>query len=145
TAPAVEPYEELLAAALLGHRYRERIIVASFLDIATDAFARSAPDIATSAGTLAVAAFWRAVHQDEPVPDLGHAALQVPARQGDVVVVEERFVAAAHRAGMAVHVWTVNDEEEMERLLDLEVDGIISDLPTPLVARVAARGLAYVA
>ena len=44
---------------------------------------------------------------------------------------------------MAVHVWTINDEPEMARLLDLGVDGIISDLPTPLVSLVAARDLAY--
>jgi len=145
TAPAVEPYEELLAAALAAHRYPERVIVASFLDVATTAFAAVAPDIATSAGTLAVAAFWRALHQGGELPALDHVALQVPARQGDLVVVDDRFVAAAHDAGLAVHVWTVNDEHDMEDLLDLGVDGLISDLPTPLVTRVAARGLAYVA
>ena len=46
---------------------------------------------------------------------------------------------------MALHVWTINDEPEMARLLDLGVDGIISDLPTPLVSLVEGRGLAYVA
>jgi glycerophosphoryl diester phosphodiesterase len=59
-------------------------------------------------------------------------AFQVPERQGDLVVVDDRFVEAAHRAGMAVHVWTVNDAESMERLLGIGVDGIISDLPTTL-------------
>ena len=65
-------------------------------------------------------------------------AFQVPERQGDLIVVDERFVDAAHRAGKAVHVWTVNDAESMERLLDLDVDGIISDLPTDPVR--GARG-----
>jgi glycerophosphoryl diester phosphodiesterase len=143
TAPAVEPYEQLLAEELAAHGCTDRVIVASFLDTATDAFARLAPDIATSAGTFAVASFWRAVHQGETPPDLPHVAMQVPAVRGDLVVVDDVFVRAAHEAGMAVHVWTVNDEHEMARLLELGVDGIISDLPTPLVDLVSERGLAY--
>ncbi len=143
TAPAVEPYEDLLARELAGRRHTDRIIVASFLDVATDAFARYSPDIATSAGTLATAMFWRAVHEGETPPVSSHVALQVPATQGDLVVVDALLVSAAHEHGMAVHVWTINDEPEMARLLDLGVDGLISDLPTPLVALVTARGLAY--
>ncbi|MDR3649543.1 MAG: glycerophosphodiester phosphodiesterase family protein [Acidimicrobiales bacterium] len=145
TAPAVEPYEELLARELAGRQGTGRVIVASFLDVATDSFAKFAPDIATSAGTLATAMFWRAVHQAEEPPAMAHAALQVPAVQGDLVVVDELLVTAAHECGMALHVWTINDELEMARLLELGVDGIISDLPTPLVAMVKGRGLAYVA
>jgi glycerophosphoryl diester phosphodiesterase len=143
TAPAVEPYEGLLARALAGRADTGRVIVASFADTATDSFAASAPDVATSAGTLATAMFWRAVHQGEEPPATAHVALQVPAVRGDLVVVDELLVTAAHERGLAVHVWTINDELEMARLLDLGVDGIISDLPTPLVSLVAARGAAY--
>jgi len=143
TAPAVKPYEELLAAEIGRRANRDRFIVASFLDVATEAFARVAPDVAVSAGTLAVATFWRAMHQGEAPPPSAHVALQVPATQGDIVVVDGRFVEVAHDNGLAVHVWTVNEEDAMERLLDLGVDGIISDVPTPLVARVSARGLTY--
>jgi glycerophosphoryl diester phosphodiesterase len=143
TAPSVEPYEDLLARELSGRRGTDRVIVASFLDIATDSFAKYAPDIAISAGTLATAMFWRAVHEGEAPPPSAHVALQVPATQGELVVVDELLVNAAHERGMAVHVWTINDEAEMARLLDLGVDGLISDLPTPLVALVATRGLAY--
>ena len=67
----------------------------------------------------------------------------MPERQGDLVVVDEAFVAAAHAAGMAVHVWTVNDAESMGRLVDLGVDGIISDLPTTLTGVLADRGVAW--
>ena len=77
--------------------------------------------------------------------DIHAVAFQVPERQGDLVVVDERFVAAAHRCGKAVHVWTVNDTETMERLLDLDVDGIISDVPTTLCGVLAGRGVAWVA
>jgi glycerophosphoryl diester phosphodiesterase len=77
------------------------------------------------------------------MPEMAAVAFLVPERFGDQVVVDERFVAAAHTAGKAVHVWTVNDTASMERLLDLGVDGIISDLPTTLCGVLAARGVAW--
>jgi glycerophosphoryl diester phosphodiesterase len=143
TGPAVEPYEERLAATLSEHDHLDRVIVASFLDIATDAFARWAPTIATSAGTLAVAGFWRSLTQEQEIGDMRHVALQVPAFYGEQVLVDERFVEAAHGHGLAVHVWTINDDEEMLRLLDLGVDGIISDLPTLLVGLLRDRGATW--
>lgn len=143
TAPAVEAYEERLAATLAGHEHLDRVIVASFLDIASAAFARWAPGVATSAGTLAVAGFWRALHQGGEPPAMDHVALQVPAVYGDQVLVDERFVEAAHGRGLAVHVWTINDEEEMGRLVDLGVDGIISDVPTTLMGLLRERDAAW--
>ena len=44
-------------------------------------------------------------------------------------LVDRRFVATAHRAGIHVHVWTIDDETTMARLLDLGVDGIMTDRP----------------
>ena len=58
-------------------------------------------------------------------------------------MVDDRFVAAAHAAGKAVHVWTVDDTESMERLIELGVDGIISDLPTNLCRVLGERGVAW--
>ncbi|MGC5628391.1 glycerophosphodiester phosphodiesterase family protein [Georgenia sp. Z1344] len=76
-----------------------------------------------------------------PGPDAGVVAVQVPERyRGVVPVVTRRFVAAAHRRGLQVHVWTVNEKVDMERLLDLGVDGIITDRPTLLVEVLSARG-----
>jgi glycerophosphoryl diester phosphodiesterase len=140
TAPAVDPYEERLAQALLQRTGTDRIIVASFLDLATEAFSRHAPDIATSAGTITTAGFWRAVHEGDEPPPMRHVALQVPARQGDLVVVDDAFVAAAHAMDVAVHVWTINDEAEMASLVDLGVDGVITDLPSTLLGVLAAKG-----
>ena len=143
TAPVVAPYEESLARLLAEFGRTDDVIVASFLDPATDAFRRFAPSVPTSAGTIATAEAWRAVQAGEDLPDIPAVAYQVPERQGDLVVVDERFVQAAHRAGKAVHVWTVNDDESMERLLGLGVDGIISDVPTTLCGVLASRGVAW--
>jgi glycerophosphoryl diester phosphodiesterase len=143
TAPVVAPYEEALARLLAEFGRTDDVIVASFLDPATDAFRAHAPAVPTSAGTLATAEAWRAVQAGEPMPDIPALAFQVPERQGDLVVVDERFVESAHRAGKAVHVWTVNDIESMERLLALGVDGIISDLPTTLCGVLASAGVAW--
>jgi len=140
TAPVVAPYEESLARLLAEFGRTDDVIVASFLDPATDAFRAVAPAVPTSAGTMATAEAWRAAQAGEVLPDIPAVAFQVPERQGDLVVVDERFVAAAHRAGKAVHVWTVNDAESMERLLDLGVDGIISDVPTTLRGVLGKRG-----
>ena len=143
TAPVVAPYEEALARLLAEFGRSDDVIVASFLDPATDAFRRFAPSVPTSAGTMATAEAWRAVQAGEGVPEMPAVAYQVPERQGDLVVVDERFVAAAHEAGKAVHVWTVNDTESMERLLGLDVDGIISDLPTTLCGVLSSQGVAW--
>jgi glycerophosphoryl diester phosphodiesterase len=143
TAPAVEPYEEPLARLLAEHDRRDDVIVASFLDLATQRLAAVAPEVAVSAGTLATAQFWRAVQEGAALPDLGAVAFQVPERYGETVVVDDRFVEAAHRAGMAVHVWTVNDGASMERLVDRGVDGIVSDVPTTLTRVLSARGAGW--
>lgn len=65
---------------------------------------------------------------------------QVPANQGRLALVTPRFVAAAHRRGIQVHVWTIDDPFEMERLLDLGVDGLMTDRPQVLKDVLVARG-----
>ena len=60
------------------------------------------------------------------MPRLNASRVQVPMRAG-VLRLDRRFVDAAHRAGLAVDVWTVNSEREIHDALDLGVDGIMSD------------------
>ena len=66
--------------------------------------------------------------------------VQVPIRYGRVLVVDSRFVACAHRRGLPVHVWTVNDPVQMETLLELGVDGIMTDRPAVLKEVLQRRG-----
>lgn len=142
TAPDVVAYEAELARVLGEHRRGDDVIVASFLDAATDAFSRYAPGIAISAGTVATTEFFRRVQAGQPPQDdiRRYAALQVPARFGPLVVVDERFVEAAHSSGLAVHVWTIDDPSEMEYLVGAGVDGIISDKPSVLAGVLGRLG-----
>ena len=57
-------------------------------------------------------------------------AVQVPESYHNVPVVTRRFVASAHTAGLEVHVWTVDDPEQMRQLAELNVDAIMTDVPT---------------
>jgi glycerophosphoryl diester phosphodiesterase len=66
-------------------------------------------------------------------------ALQIPPAHGGIELVTAASVAAAHRAGLEVHVWTINDATEIDRLLDLGVDGVMSDLPGLVAAAVGRR------
>jgi glycerophosphoryl diester phosphodiesterase len=70
-------------------------------------------------------------------------ALQVPPSFQGIAVITSETVARAHALGLEVHAWTINDALEVERLLDLGVDGVMTDLPAmakPVFARHAARG-----
>ncbi|HUR17378.1 MAG TPA: glycerophosphodiester phosphodiesterase [Acidimicrobiales bacterium] len=138
TAPDVEPYEELVARVLSDFGRTDDVIVASFLDHATAAFSAAAPRISTAAGTGDTAAFFLAVRGGSPPPATRHHALQVPAELYGQTVVDEEFVAAAHGHDLAVHVWTIDEEDEMRRLIALGVDAIMTDRPTAMAAVLAA-------
>ena len=68
-------------------------------------------------------------------------AAQVPVSQGRITVVNAPFVARAHALGIKVHVWTIDDPAEMHRLLDLGVDGIMTDRPLVLRSVFEERGV----
>ena len=143
TAPAVTPYEELLADTLRRHGRADDVIVASFIDDATDRFSAYAPEIPVSLGTNGTAEFYRSVRAGERPPVGRHVALQVPHRFGDVTLVDAEFVEVAHDVGLAVHVWTIDDPDEMRVLLDAGVDGIISDVPSVLARVLDERGAGW--
>ena len=68
---------------------------------------------------------------------------QVPHRMKGVTIVDERFVAKAHALDLQVHVWTIDDADEMHELLDLGVDGIMTDRPSVLRQVLTDRGCWY--
>ncbi len=143
TAPAVAPYEVPLADLLREFGRCDDVIVASFHDTALVAFEAAAPEIHTSYPSAATVNFWQAVQDGVAPAPARHVALQVPTMFEDIVVVDERFVAAAHDHSVAVHVWTVDEPEEMERLIDLGVDGIMTDRPSVLDGVLREKGAGW--
>lgn len=143
TAPDTTPYERTLAALLAEHDRTDDVIVVSFLDHAVELFNAFAPDISTATATGETALFWASTQEVLPgAPNSRYHALQVPMVFEGVTVVTEDFVADAHANDLAVHVWTINTRAEMEFLLDIGVDGIMTDRPTLLEQVLAERGLA---
>jgi glycerophosphoryl diester phosphodiesterase len=142
SGPDVEAYEELLARELVDLEATSRVIVASFLDDALARFRAVAPHVATSAATQETATFYYSMLEGSALSPPA-SALQVPMTFGEIRVVDERFVTVAHEAGLAVHVWTLNDEAEINEALDLGVDGVISDRPSVTSALLASRKVAW--
>jgi glycerophosphoryl diester phosphodiesterase len=70
----------------------------------------------------------------------GRVAAQVPVRHGRLPVLDRRFVRYAHRLGLQVHAWTIDDATQMHELLDLGVDGIMTDHVDVLRDVYASRG-----
>ncbi len=102
------------------------------------ALERRAPVIAQGACAADVLDFVRSA-QDGSAPRAGPAALQIPAEFGGSPLVTRKLIERAHAHGVQVHVWTINEPAEMTRLLDLGVDGIVTDHPARLVRLIEAR------
>jgi glycerophosphoryl diester phosphodiesterase len=121
----------------------DRVLLASFSDRRlAQVSALAGPSIATSLGSRSVARLRVASLVGAPVRlPATAAAVQVPPRLGRITVVDRRFLALSHRLGLQVHVWTIDDPAEMNRLLDLGVDGIMTDRLTVLRDVYRSRGL----
>ncbi|HWH28454.1 MAG TPA: glycerophosphodiester phosphodiesterase [Mycobacteriales bacterium] len=140
TAPSTAPYEQALADLLAEFERTDDTIVVSFLDHAVEAFKVHAPEVHTATATGETAVFWTSAQGPLPgAPNPRYQALQVPIELNGIAVVTPEFVQRAHANGLAVHVWTINDREQMEWLLDIGVDGIMTDRPTLLEEVLAAR------
>ncbi len=100
------------------------------------------PRLATSCGPtdvvrLRVASLSRLLR---PVAGRTPACAQIPMRRNGFPVLSRDVIRTAHRLGMQVHVWTVNEPEVMERLIDAGVDGIVTDNTTALRDLLIRRG-----
>ncbi|MBN9733758.1 MULTISPECIES: glycerophosphodiester phosphodiesterase family protein [unclassified Pseudonocardia] len=121
----------------------DRVCLGSFDDRRlARARSQAGPRLCTSMGQRAVTGL-RARAWGVPgllLPGIGGEFAQVPTHFGPIPVASDRrFVAAAHRSGHEVHVWTVDEPAEMHRLLDLGVDGLLSDRPDLLLQVLGER------
>lgn len=133
TAPDTQPYEQELAELLAEFDRADDTIVVSFLDHAVEVFKVHSSAVSTATGTGKAGLFWASSQGPAPgAPNPRYHALQVPIEFNGVTVVTEDFVADAHANDLAVHVWTINDRETMEWLIEIGVDGIMTDRPTLL-------------
>ena len=133
-----------LAALIEKHQAHERVLVTSFSDRRRlDCLRRLSRPAATSAGSAGTAALLL-------LSPLGLASLtarlfrfrcvQVPVNFRGIPVVRPAFLRRCRRAGIQVHVWTVNTRQLMDGLLDMGVDGLVSDRADLLSEVLAARG-----
>ena len=113
----------------------DRVLVASFHEETIAEFREECPEVATSTGTnetvmlYALSRLFLEATYGAPAD-----AAQVPEYRSGLHVLAPRFVDAAHNRNLEVHAWTINDEADMERMIALGVDGIITDYPDRLLA-----------
>jgi glycerophosphoryl diester phosphodiesterase len=125
---------EPLCRMIRAHGKEQTVLVASFQDEAMAEFRAACAAVATSAAPDEIKRFvaldkaWLA---GAVSPD--YLAFQVPITYHGITVVTPAFVAGARQRGVQVHVWTINEPEVMQRLLDMDVDGILTDRPDILM------------
>ena len=134
---AVEPLVRVLQRADAV----ERVCVCSFSDRRTRQVRERLGDgLCVGAGPRGVARLLAAGARMPVGDSLDFHAAQVPLRSAGVPIVRPRVLAAAHRHGVAVHVWTIDEPAEMHRLFDMGVDGIMTDRPAVLRRVMLERG-----
>ena len=128
------PIEDLVIAAVRSCGREEQVILASEHDAVLARVRTLAPEIATNFGYLEVLDFIQrvATNQLRDYQPLGQA-FQIPPEFQGIPLVTAQTVAAAHALNCEMHVWTIDDPLEMGRLLDLGVDGIMSNFPARLL------------
>ncbi|MDQ2746609.1 MAG: glycerophosphodiester phosphodiesterase [Acidobacteriota bacterium] len=131
---AIPSITNSLCQMIRQHKMTEKTIVGSFRQTAIDEFRRACPEVATAATPTEVSEFLAmyktgiAASYSPPMQ-----ALQIPFNAGFISIVSKEFVEAAHRQNLQVHVWTINDADQMRTLIQMNVDGIMTDYPDRLL------------
>ncbi len=136
----IEPKQETpsiikpLCSLIREHQMTEKVIVGSFNQDVIDEFRRECPEVATSASPIGsygvFGAFQNRLERILQPADAGSANSR---KAWQLSVITKEFVENAHRKKLKVHVWTINESADMQRLIDLGVDGIMTDYPDRLL------------
>jgi len=131
---------ELVLKVIDAAKMRRRVLLASEHQSCLDEVRSTAPGIATSFSYLEIAALMQATAARDPSYHPAGGALQIPPEHYSWKLATPESLAMAHRCGVEVHIWTLNDEPAMREMLELGVDGIISDFPQLALKVAASRG-----
>jgi glycerophosphoryl diester phosphodiesterase len=133
----VQPFCDLLRE----YEMTNQVLVASFHEVTINEFRETCPEVPTSGVESEITVFFalNAIGLDGAyIP--GAFAFQVPEYSGDLHVVTADFVSGASDHNIEVHPWTINTREDMERLLETGVQGMITDYPDVLLELLGRSG-----
>lgn len=130
--PKVDSAVEPLIRLLRNMDVLDRVCIGSFSSARIKAFRDAFGDrVCTSMGPAETVRL-RAAAYGLPVGRLQANCAQIPVKRHGLTLVDPRMIRAANRLGIQVHVWTINEKEEMENLIDLGVHGLMTDQTTLL-------------
>ena len=130
-----------LIASIRAHGAIDRVCVGSFVDRRVKMCRQElGPALCTSMGKFEVASLWLAARGLSDTERIIAPCAQVPPRKG-IDVVDTALVEVAHDLGIQVHVWTIDEPDQMRALLDIDVDGIMTDQPRILRDVLINRGV----
>ncbi|MBD8068057.1 glycerophosphodiester phosphodiesterase [Bacillus sp. PS06] len=127
--------EKKVAKLIKKYDIKKKVIVGSFNDDSIKRFAKSTDGkvpIGTGSKTLKYYVFLHKLHLDRIYP-LKRSAVQIPVKVGHIDLATERLINIIKERNIAIHYWTINDEKTMKELINLKVDGIITDYPNKML------------
>jgi glycerophosphoryl diester phosphodiesterase len=126
--------ESILLETIHSSGKEDSVLIGSVLDEVMPKIRRHCFDIPTGCSHSEAAGLFMAVQKGEIENyRVSGEVLHLPMFHGDIPLISAPLVKAAHYLGLEVHVWTINQKEDMEKLLALEVDGVTSDFPDLLI------------
>jgi glycerophosphoryl diester phosphodiesterase len=128
--PEAPGTDQALCTLLREYGLGDQTMVGSFHVAAIKRFRKACPEVATS---LAEAEVMTLVYLHKigfaNLAPLRGAAVQVPLKAAGVKIITRSFIDMAHARGLDVHAWTINDPDEMQRLVAMGIDGLVTDYP----------------